>query len=91
MQFHPEVSEPTFAGWAAELPDVDAATVVRELAGRDAEIAAAGRDLAARFARIVANVACGAALGSDAMAVGLADNRRAVRPGQQSLPRFVRR
>ncbi|SDU64973.1 type 1 glutamine amidotransferase [Jiangella alkaliphila] len=54
VQFHPEVSEPTFAGWAAELPDVDAAPVVRELVDRDAEVVAAGRELAARFARIVA-------------------------------------
>ncbi|RIQ11789.1 type 1 glutamine amidotransferase [Jiangella rhizosphaerae] len=54
VQFHPEVSEPTFAGWADELPDVDAGPVVRELASRDAEVVAAGLELAARFARIVA-------------------------------------
>ncbi|SDT31203.1 type 1 glutamine amidotransferase [Jiangella sp. DSM 45060] len=57
VQFHPEVSEPTFAGWARELPDVDAAPVVRELAGRDAEVVAAGRELATRFARIVETAA----------------------------------
>ncbi|TDD67126.1 type 1 glutamine amidotransferase [Jiangella aurantiaca] len=54
VQFHPEVSQPTFAGWAHELPDVDAGTVVRELADRDSEVVAAGRELAGRFARIVA-------------------------------------
>lgn len=53
VQFHPEVSEPTFAGWAAELDDVDAGPVVRELTTRDAEIVAAGTELATRFARIV--------------------------------------
>ncbi|WP_198663945.1 type 1 glutamine amidotransferase [Jiangella endophytica] len=53
VQFHPEVSEPTFAGWAAELDDVDAAPVVRELADRDADVVAAGKELATRFARIV--------------------------------------
>ncbi|WP_053206057.1 type 1 glutamine amidotransferase [Jiangella muralis] len=57
VQFHPEVSEPTFAGWAAELPDVDAAPVVRELVHRDAEVVAAGMALASRFARIVATSA----------------------------------
>lgn len=54
VQFHPEVSEPTFAGWARELPDVDAAAVVGELVAQDASVAAAGRELATRFARIVA-------------------------------------
>ncbi|PZF79477.1 glutamine amidotransferase [Jiangella anatolica] len=53
VQFHPEVSAPTFAGWARELPDVDPASVVRELVDRDAEVVAAGRELATRFARAV--------------------------------------
>lgn len=54
VQFHPEVSEPTFAGWARESADVDAAAVVAELIARDASVAAAGRELATRFAAIVA-------------------------------------
>ncbi|MBB5791577.1 type 1 glutamine amidotransferase [Jiangella mangrovi] len=54
VQFHPEVSEPTFAGWAAEHPDVDSTAVVGELVARDAEVAAAGQQLATRFAAIVA-------------------------------------
>lgn len=60
VQFHPEVSEPTFAGWAAEHPDVDSAAVVGELVSRDAEVAAAGRQLATRFAAIVARAASSA-------------------------------
>lgn len=54
VQFHPEVSEPTFAGWAAEHPDVDGAAVVAELVAQDASVAAAGQELASRFAGIVA-------------------------------------
>lgn len=52
VQFHPEVSQPTFAGWARDLPDVDAVAVEAELAGRDGDVAAAGRALAERFARL---------------------------------------
>jgi GMP synthase (glutamine-hydrolysing) len=55
VQFHPEVSEPTFAGWAAEHPDVEAAAVVAQLVARDASVAAGGQELATRFARIVAS------------------------------------
>lgn len=62
VQFHPEVSEPTFAGWAAEHPDVDSAAVVGELVSRDAEVAVAGRELATRFARLVASSSASAAV-----------------------------
>ncbi|WP_035812717.1 type 1 glutamine amidotransferase [Jiangella gansuensis] len=53
VQFHPEVSLPTFTGWAEALSDVHTETVTAELAARDSEVAAAGQALAARFASLV--------------------------------------
>jgi GMP synthase (glutamine-hydrolysing) len=53
VQFHPEVSLPTFRGWAEHLADVDTETVTAELQARDTEVAAAGRALARRFAGLV--------------------------------------
>ena len=58
VQFHPEVSLATFHAWAGEHPEVDAPTVTSEFARRDADIAAAGRALAGRFAdRVAASTA----------------------------------
>ncbi|WP_203432963.1 type 1 glutamine amidotransferase [Jiangella asiatica] len=57
VQFHPEVSLPTFTGWARELPDVDVAAVTAELEARDPEVAAAGRALAERFAQVAQSFA----------------------------------
>jgi GMP synthase (glutamine-hydrolysing) len=54
VQFHPEVSLPTFRAWAEELPEVDTDAVTAELATRDDEVASAGRSLALRFAQVVA-------------------------------------
>ncbi|HEX2361289.1 MAG TPA: type 1 glutamine amidotransferase [Jiangellaceae bacterium] len=54
VQFHPEVSVPTFHGWAEELPEVDTVAVTAELAARDHDVAVAGRLLARRFAEVVA-------------------------------------
>ena len=54
VQFHPEVSLPTFRAWAEELPEVDTDAVTAELAARDDEVASAGRSLALRFAQVVA-------------------------------------
>ena len=56
VQFHPEVSLTTYGGWAGEHPDVDTPAVTAEFARRDADIAAAGRQLAQRFAELVAVV-----------------------------------
>lgn len=53
VQFHPEVSLPTYASWAAHHPSVDADDVVRQLRERDGEVVAAGRLLAARFTALV--------------------------------------
>lgn len=50
VQFHPEVSLPTFTGWAHKHPEVDVETVTAEFKRRDAEVAAASRGLADRFA-----------------------------------------
>jgi GMP synthase (glutamine-hydrolysing) len=50
VQFHPEVSLPTFTAWAHEHPEVDVEAVTAEFKLRDAEVAAAGRALAERFA-----------------------------------------
>jgi GMP synthase (glutamine-hydrolysing) len=54
VQFHPEVSLPTFRAWAEELPEVDTDAVTAELAARDDEVASAGRSLALRFTQVVA-------------------------------------
>ena len=53
VQFHPEVSMTTFGVWAGEHPDVDTPAVTAEFARRDADVAAAGRQLAQRFAELV--------------------------------------
>jgi GMP synthase (glutamine-hydrolysing) len=53
VQFHPEVSLPTFTGWAREHPEVDLETVTAEFKRRDGQVAAAGRALAERFAERV--------------------------------------
>jgi GMP synthase (glutamine-hydrolysing) len=53
VQFHPEVSVPTFHGWAEELPEVDTIAVTADLAVRDHEVAAAGQLLARRFSEVV--------------------------------------
>ncbi|HSI93571.1 MAG TPA: type 1 glutamine amidotransferase [Jiangellaceae bacterium] len=53
VQFHPEVSLPTFRSWAESHPEVDVAAVTAEFADRDREVAVAGRRLAERFAAIV--------------------------------------
>lgn len=53
VQFHPEVSMPTFRRWAESHADVDADAVTAEFAARDGEVAAAGQRLAERFAAIV--------------------------------------
>jgi len=55
VQFHPEVSLPTFTGWAREHPEVDVETVTAEFKRRDGQLAAAGRALAERFAKRVAS------------------------------------
>jgi GMP synthase (glutamine-hydrolysing) len=57
VQFHPEVSLPTFAAWALEHPEVDVEAVTTEFKRRDGEIAAASRVLAGRFADRVAGTA----------------------------------
>jgi GMP synthase (glutamine-hydrolysing) len=56
VQFHPEVSLSTFSGWAREHGDVDLEAVTAEFKRRDAEIAAASRVLAERFADRVTGV-----------------------------------
>lgn len=59
VQFHPEVSVATYAVWAANHADdwvrwgLSGAEVVAQLERRDAEVAAAGRELAARFAALL--------------------------------------
>lgn len=53
LQFHPEVSRATFAAWAEELPDVDAAAALAELDARAAQVEAGGRAIAHRFAELV--------------------------------------
>ena len=54
VQFHPEVSLPTFRGWAEDLPEVDTLAVTAELAERDDDVASAGAILAHRFTEVVA-------------------------------------
>jgi GMP synthase (glutamine-hydrolysing) len=53
VQFHPEVSRETFAGWAGLHPDVDAAAVLAQFDEHDAEIARGGRAVAEAFAALV--------------------------------------
>lgn len=53
LQFHPEVSEETFAAWAEEHDDVDTDAVVAQLRERSAEVAAGGRTIAETFVEIV--------------------------------------
>lgn len=53
VQFHPEVSRRTFAAWADELPDVDAAAALAELDARAPQVEAGGRAVARRFAELV--------------------------------------
>jgi GMP synthase (glutamine-hydrolysing) len=59
LQFHPEVSVESFRSWAPENVEdfarvgTDAESVVAMLVDRDAEVVAAGRLLASRFARLV--------------------------------------
>jgi len=59
VQFHPEVSEATFRSWTPGCAEdlaragTDADTVVGALVARDAEVVAAGRALASRFATLV--------------------------------------
>lgn len=53
VQFHPEVSLETFAGWAGLHPDVDTDDVVAQFREHDAEIARGGRAIAHAFAALV--------------------------------------
>jgi GMP synthase (glutamine-hydrolysing) len=56
VQFHPEVSLPTFRGWASRAADVDDAGVellTREFIARDRDVVATGRGLGGRFAALV--------------------------------------
>jgi GMP synthase (glutamine-hydrolysing) len=53
VQFHPEVSVATFTAWGEHHRTVDAAEWVRQLQARDAEVAAAGQMLAARFSELL--------------------------------------
>jgi GMP synthase (glutamine-hydrolysing) len=61
VQFHPEVSEATFRGWADEHEaagdwarwGIDGDAVVAELRDRDDEVVAAGRALSERFVSVV--------------------------------------
>jgi GMP synthase (glutamine-hydrolysing) len=53
VQFHPEVSLPTFRLWAEVSSDVDTGAVTDDYRARDHEVAAAGRLLARRFAAVV--------------------------------------
>ena len=60
VQFHPEVSLPTFRGWASRAADLDDARVdlvTKEFVARDRDIVATGRALASRFAALVGDAA----------------------------------
>lgn len=52
LQFHPEVSPAAFRRWMARYSDVDGDAVSTEFERRDAEVAAAGRAVAERFAAL---------------------------------------
>ena len=66
VQFHPEVSVPTYRAWsAAHEPDwrrwgLDGDAVVDQLVRRDGEVAQAGRRLAVRFAGVLRSAAAAA-------------------------------
>ena len=53
LQFHPEVSEEVFAGWAELHDDVDTAEVVEQFRARADDVEHAGRAIAHRFAALV--------------------------------------
>jgi GMP synthase (glutamine-hydrolysing) len=53
VQFHPEVSLPTFGQWAEESSDVDTKAVTKDYRARDEEVAAAGHQLVRRFGTLV--------------------------------------
>ena len=59
VQFHPEVSLPTYGVWAAQHGDdwarwgIDGEAVVEDLARRAGEVEAAGRELARRYAGVL--------------------------------------
>lgn len=57
LQFHPEVSEDTFAAWADLHDDVDTQAVVAQLRDRAAEVEHGGREIAHRFVAVVAGKA----------------------------------
>jgi GMP synthase (glutamine-hydrolysing) len=52
LQFHPEVSEPTFRAWAEHHPEVDIDTVLTELLERQDEVTATAHPIAHRFATL---------------------------------------
>jgi GMP synthase (glutamine-hydrolysing) len=52
VQFHPEVSLPTFRDWADGHPEVDTAAVTAELVARDNEVSIVGQAIAMRFAAL---------------------------------------
>jgi GMP synthase (glutamine-hydrolysing) len=54
LQFHPEVTLTAYRSWAHKYADVDAEAVVAEFGAREAEVKAAARQLADRFAQLVA-------------------------------------
>ncbi len=57
VQFHPEVSVPTFRGWAEHHPEVGIDTVLDDLEARLDEVTATGQAIAHRFADIVRTAA----------------------------------
>ncbi|WP_149203814.1 type 1 glutamine amidotransferase [Actinotalea subterranea] len=59
LQFHPETSVETFAGWAQTTPDVDAEALVAQYRDRADQVEAGGRAIAQRFAQIVVRRAAG--------------------------------
>jgi GMP synthase (glutamine-hydrolysing) len=54
LQFHPEVTLAAYRSWAHKYGDVDAEVVVADFCAREAEVSAAARQLADRFAQLVA-------------------------------------
>jgi GMP synthase (glutamine-hydrolysing) len=53
VQFHPEVSLPTFRAWAEAHPEVDTESVTTELKVREEAVSTAGEALARRFISVV--------------------------------------